>query len=200
MVVCSAIGCKSRSERKEAGITFHRFPLNSEMRNKWIENMKQPGWEPSSKCRLCSKHFEGHFFYKRFDKTFLRDRAAPTIFPELPKFMKLQKLLKRKMMLSPEETIKSGPSTSIGQVSSTPVRKHTEYPETAETVRLRNMLDNLKAKSTKKSVTIKRLGEKLKRCRNRIADLKIALKDLESEALVVCTEQAPVKIGIVNNR
>lgn len=49
--------------------------------------MHRAEWIPTKNNRLCSKHFEKHFFYLSGVKTCLLNGAVPTIFPELPKHM-----------------------------------------------------------------------------------------------------------------
>lgn len=73
-----------------------RFPLKDPERNcVWLKNMKLDGFEPTKNHRLCSKHFEAHFFYKSGEKTSLLNQAVPTIFMELPKSVQPSKILKR---------------------------------------------------------------------------------------------------------
>ncbi|KAJ8911258.1 hypothetical protein NQ315_015260 [Exocentrus adspersus] len=189
MVLCSAFGCKSRSENKEVGITFHRFPRHVERRKSWIRNMRLADWEPTARSRLCSKHFERHLFFIRGTTTCLLKEAVPTLFPELPKYMQPEKLRN----METEGTANSVPSTSTEPVSSVDIKKYS-----AEEESLREMLVNLTAKSKSKSKTIRVIGQRIKRHKKRIVALKKAIKDLETEALVVCTEQVPVKVDIRN--
>lgn len=65
-----------------------RFPLKDPQRSsRWIKQMHIADWTPTTNTRLCSKHFESHFFYKIGNKTCLVDDAVPTIFLELPKYL-----------------------------------------------------------------------------------------------------------------
>lgn len=82
---CSAYSCKSRSEKKVPGITFHRFPINDT--NKlavWVQKMHVVDWTPTTNDKLCSLHFDGSLFYKSGEKTCLLHGAIPTKFEELP--------------------------------------------------------------------------------------------------------------------
>ncbi|XP_063834368.1 THAP domain-containing protein 1-like [Ostrinia nubilalis] len=80
MVNCCIIGCKSRSERKEPNITFHRFPNEPSLRNKWTECTGRVHWHPSQHSRICSRHFESRCFQAKKKGIFLRQSAKPTLF------------------------------------------------------------------------------------------------------------------------
>ncbi|KAL4718703.1 hypothetical protein ACJJTC_011322, partial [Scirpophaga incertulas] len=80
MVNCCVIGCKSRSERKEPNITFHRFPNQPTLRNKWTECTGRVQWHPSQHSRICSRHFESRCFQLKKKGTFLRQSVIPTLF------------------------------------------------------------------------------------------------------------------------
>ncbi|KAJ8911259.1 hypothetical protein NQ315_015261 [Exocentrus adspersus] len=188
MVTCSAFGCKSRSDHSKDnnGVTFHRFPLNEDRKNEWIKNMRLADWKPTIHCRLCSKHFEKQFFFKSGKRICLRKDAVPTLFPELPKYMQPEKLLKRKRVQETERLLEEG--------SAEPVSPEPDTVEpSVETLRLRHKVFLMTEKNKRKSRTIKMLEEKLKRYRDRITALKIAIKELKSDSLIICTEEAPVE-------
>ena len=74
MPVCSALNCKSRQCAASKGkisfhrypnlyltyvqyLKYHRFPVSSPLRRKWLNNMRRKDWSPNRNAVLCSKHF-----------------------------------------------------------------------------------------------------------------------------------------------
>ncbi|XP_030767347.1 THAP domain-containing protein 1 A-like [Sitophilus oryzae] len=108
----SAFKCKSRNDKKEPGVTFHRFPKDPERRKRWVLEMRLAHWTPTNNDRVCSKHFEERWFYKCDTKRRLLDLAVPTIFPEFPKYLQKKKTPERSSMTSSRRLVKSLPSTS----------------------------------------------------------------------------------------
>ncbi|XP_074032118.1 THAP domain-containing protein 2-like [Leptinotarsa decemlineata] len=117
MVKCSSYYCSSNSEKKETGISFHRFPRNEDRRAIWVANMKISNWSPSKNDRICSKHFETCYFYRTEEKTKLLNEAVPTIFPERPS--SLQSIQKNRKRIRPQ-TPEPYPSTSAQLQRDTP--------------------------------------------------------------------------------
>ena len=77
------IGCKSINR---VGLTFHRFPKNSFLREKWLEICGRPITDIGKDLRVCQEHFEEDSY--REGKTFtpegnkrkyLLPNAVPTI-------------------------------------------------------------------------------------------------------------------------
>ncbi|XP_063370771.1 THAP domain-containing protein 5-like [Cydia amplana] len=64
MASCAVRWCKNnlRKVQKKDGITFHRFPSNKSMHQKWTEIIRKqrsdPDWSPSRHSRVCSQHFD----------------------------------------------------------------------------------------------------------------------------------------------
>ena len=54
---CFANNCISK--HSDVGISFHLFPTNDNVRNKWIVNI---GRKPTSQSRVCSLHFKDECF------------------------------------------------------------------------------------------------------------------------------------------
>ncbi len=69
---CSVPGCY-KNTKKNKEVSFHRFPKNKQLRDKWINAIKRKKFVPSDHHRVCSSHFEGG---KRRNAS-----AIPTIFP-----------------------------------------------------------------------------------------------------------------------
>ncbi|CAK1592031.1 unnamed protein product [Parnassius mnemosyne] len=61
-ISCSVLGCKSRTERKICGITFHSFPFNTVTKSKWLEATGRQNWQPTKYSKICSIHFNADAF------------------------------------------------------------------------------------------------------------------------------------------
>ena len=72
---CSAYGCKSGydSQVTSVGISFHSFPKDTELRDKWIRANPRKDFVPSKHSRLCSLHFvDSDFVLKHKDSNSAR--------------------------------------------------------------------------------------------------------------------------------
>ncbi|CAH1977946.1 unnamed protein product [Acanthoscelides obtectus] len=177
MVLCSAFGCKNRSENKVPGITFHRFPLKDPTKNGiWLKNMHLADWFPTKNSRICSKHFETHAFYKVGNRTSLLDDAVPTIFEELPKHLQT-KVTKRP---HPRSRQLITPTASISRKNDPPQ----EDPDTPRKKHLRRQLFAERVKSQEKSREIKVLNQRVRRLKRHIVSLKQVLKASKQNNLV----------------
>ena len=83
MVFCCAPGCKSRGGKfKRGSQTFHRFPAQPLLREKWAEAVARVGWRPNN-SRLCSLHFEDADYEdaeKGLKRARLKSGAVPSVF------------------------------------------------------------------------------------------------------------------------
>ena len=62
---CCVRKCKSGYDSESPGIkkvSFHSFPSDSDLRDKWIQNIANKNWEPKPTSRVCSLHFEENDF------------------------------------------------------------------------------------------------------------------------------------------
>ena len=53
---CVAYGC-SNNPVKDSNLSFHRFPSDTERKDKWANAVRREGWKPTSSSVLCSVHF-----------------------------------------------------------------------------------------------------------------------------------------------
>ena len=100
---CCAPGCRSGYDpcEKQDGISFHQFPCDFEMRQKWISAIHRLDQKPSFQSRICSLHFRpADFVTERQDsnltrtknigsqlkKKVLKKTAIPSVLPNLPLF------------------------------------------------------------------------------------------------------------------
>lgn len=83
---CCLKNCKERQNRNK-NISFHKFPKNPEMREKWIKAINQKDFKPSIHSRICSKHFVKDCFIGNAwsHKRNLKHNALPCVLEELPK-------------------------------------------------------------------------------------------------------------------
>ncbi|XP_046383548.1 uncharacterized protein LOC124154082 isoform X2 [Ischnura elegans] len=92
MVCCSADGCFNSAQNKKPGVSFYRFPQDSERRAAWMKAVRRKNWTPSTNSFLCSEHF----LPEDMDRTSLsnvrlRDNAVPSVFPgHAPRLMNSQ--------------------------------------------------------------------------------------------------------------
>jgi hypothetical protein len=90
-VRCVVRSCNNASYKKDSHCSFHDFPANKELSQKWLaEIMKYEefcGWVPNvppkitEHTKICSEHFEKTCFQEYRRKTRLIPTAVPTIFP-----------------------------------------------------------------------------------------------------------------------
>ncbi|XP_049874047.1 THAP domain-containing protein 1-like [Pectinophora gossypiella] len=114
-MACVAAGCMSRMgvlSESDQKISFHRFPKDPNLRNKWIQNMKRDNWRPSPYSRLCSLHFDVSCYRAGYTSKTLHSDAVPTIFSHIHKDSHKAKL-RRSRPSRPELT----PSTSTSKQS-----------------------------------------------------------------------------------
>ena len=56
---CAAYGCRNSSvkdEEKDKGISLHKFPKESTLRNKWAFAMNRKGFQPNNYSSVCSAY------------------------------------------------------------------------------------------------------------------------------------------------
>ncbi|XP_030052331.1 THAP domain-containing protein 1-like [Microcaecilia unicolor] len=79
MPTCSVSGCTQRN--RQNGITFHRFPSDPVLRQRWITAIQRECFVPSKFAVLCSKHFrEEDVDRTSLSVVRLREGAVPSIF------------------------------------------------------------------------------------------------------------------------
>ncbi|XP_075978901.1 THAP domain-containing protein 1-like isoform X2 [Anticarsia gemmatalis] len=82
MVTCSILNCKNSSvncSTASNGVTFHHFPRDPKMREKWIAATGKKDWVPSNYNRVCSHHFKSDLFEIKSNRRHLFIHAVPTI-------------------------------------------------------------------------------------------------------------------------
>ncbi|CAG4969842.1 unnamed protein product [Colias eurytheme] len=83
MVRCSVLGCKSDSGMKLPNLSFHSFPINDDLRMRWIEATERPNFTPNKFSKLCSKHFAANDIFKKRKLTVLHPNAVPMLKSEI---------------------------------------------------------------------------------------------------------------------
>ncbi|XP_050306837.1 PHD finger protein 20 isoform X2 [Anthonomus grandis grandis] len=81
---CSVQNCGSDSTKREhAGVTYHKVPLHTDIRPKWISLCRIPEEENTSKVLyVCSRHFlRADFCNFKGKKYMLRQGVLPSVFP-----------------------------------------------------------------------------------------------------------------------
>ena len=84
---CAVPSCKSLANRRSNEESFFSFPSRTDVRQKWIENLRRAGrsetWSPSRNQRVCGRHFDSACFYPTAQNVVrkykrLRQTAFPT--------------------------------------------------------------------------------------------------------------------------
>ncbi|XP_050426171.1 uncharacterized protein LOC126836639 isoform X2 [Adelges cooleyi] len=92
MVSCFICGRSRNEKSKEAKITFHRFPINDTLRQKWYEfvlnNSLNPG-KIKKYSSVCSTHFHQKDIINYKRTTYLTETAVPMIYISRVKNAKL---------------------------------------------------------------------------------------------------------------
>ncbi|XP_026076806.1 uncharacterized protein LOC113055066 [Carassius auratus] len=79
---CCVPFCKM-SSRYNSVISFHSFPMNEEMRKKWLQNIRRENYNVTVNTRVCSRHFTSDDFIKPSTPTarrLLKKGVEPTLF------------------------------------------------------------------------------------------------------------------------
>ena len=91
MVYCCVPLCKNE-DSKGIGVSFHKFPTNEDLREKWLKVISRQGpeknsiWQPSKKSVVCSQHFDYSCFSISTTNRRLLPNSVPTIFPGYPSY------------------------------------------------------------------------------------------------------------------
>ncbi|KAJ8712135.1 hypothetical protein PYW07_004977 [Mythimna separata] len=81
MVTCAVLGCESSKKNNPHNYSFHHFPIDPVIRDKWLRMLHKPNWTPFKYSTICSKHFESRCFLATPDqkRRKLRHGSVPTI-------------------------------------------------------------------------------------------------------------------------
>lgn len=115
---CSVESCLSDSSRPEdTGVTFHKVPLHSDIRPKWMSLCRIPDDKKDIKViYICSRHFlNADFCNFKGKKYMLRQGVLPSVFPwnKLKKeFKKTVKSSEESDTLTTNEEMKGKPTTA----------------------------------------------------------------------------------------
>ena len=61
MVNCCVPGCVNYSA-KSNGISYHKFPRDTQRRKAWLERIRRANMPPLENCYVCSEHFSAESF------------------------------------------------------------------------------------------------------------------------------------------
>ena len=61
MVNCCVPGCVNYSA-KSNGISYHKFPRDTQRRKAWLERIRRNNMPPLENCYVCSEHFSAESF------------------------------------------------------------------------------------------------------------------------------------------
>ncbi|XP_005808174.1 THAP domain-containing protein 6-like [Xiphophorus maculatus] len=79
---CAALDCTKRCtvQTRTSGVTFHRFPKETNLRKRWVKAIRRKGFSPNTSTRLCSEHFKQEDFDRTGQTVRLREGVVPSIF------------------------------------------------------------------------------------------------------------------------
>ena len=116
---CVAYGC-SNNPVKDPNLSFHRFPSDTERKDKWANAVRRKGWKPTSSSVLCSAHFTRDQFQVPpglKQRARLHPTAIPTIFPSHPVYLQPEAKKPRRQLVRNEYTpqrLQSPPESESG--------------------------------------------------------------------------------------
>ncbi|XP_065223280.1 THAP domain-containing protein 6-like isoform X2 [Planococcus citri] len=75
---CEVNGCINRTSDKKKGISFHRFPDDDVLKQKWIDLLSRDDWVPNPLGKVCSTHFKTEEILKNPSAKALLIKTAET--------------------------------------------------------------------------------------------------------------------------
>lgn len=86
MVWCAIPFCRvnTKPERQARLTSFHEFPVEPSLREKWVEVIRavRPQWIPKETSKICGNHFKKGDFKEGLKIKALKPRVIPTVFEE----------------------------------------------------------------------------------------------------------------------
>ena len=76
---CSVPLC-SVSSRYNSCISFHSFPVEEEIRKRWLVNIRRSNFQITKHTKVCSVHFKSDYFVEGTIRRRLKKGAIPKIF------------------------------------------------------------------------------------------------------------------------
>lgn len=108
MVYCCIPYCTSKSG-KSKGISFHYFPCDSSLEQKWLKAISRENFTPNNNAKsvsqaVCSLHFQDTDYKTGLKKRCLKPLSVPSIFPSYPSY-KVPKLIPARRLLERKDLI-----------------------------------------------------------------------------------------------
>ncbi|XP_063544329.1 THAP domain-containing protein 2-like [Cydia strobilella] len=79
MVSCSVPDCITTGRNNPGKHSFHRFPKDPNVRQKWLRAMNRQSWTPHKNSVVCGKHFAINRFRGVINKI-VKTGSIPTLF------------------------------------------------------------------------------------------------------------------------
>ena len=116
---CNVPGCKSgyaplKKELEyptveETKISFHKFPIDPDLRQEWLKNIKRDNWEPFPNSHVCSLHFK--------EDDFQINSKDGNKYRKKPLSWDCDKLVQRRLLPNAVPTVFSNSSSAIRKSS-----------------------------------------------------------------------------------
>lgn len=169
---CAAYGCDNSSVKSsDAGVSFHSFPSEKGIRDRWIVLTQRKNFNPGKYSYLCSEHFLSTDYVEYSSVKKLYPNAVPSVFPSLPTYLQPPQKPRRSTVIEKRlcNDIKACSSSSLVDSSLASSSENIAEIRIAE---LEKKVDLL----------TKKLNDSRKRCKlknNRALRLKKKIKSLE---------------------
>lgn len=128
---CCVPFCKNE-KGKSKGISFHEFPIDEDLKNRWLKTISRDNFVPNVKSNsslVCSEHFSTDDYVPNLKRRILKRGSVPSVFSnypahKIPPVIKPRRNIirqslqgKRKRCISPQERCCSPPSDNTKYIS-----------------------------------------------------------------------------------
>ncbi|XP_060805453.1 THAP domain-containing protein 5 [Amyelois transitella] len=181
MTRCSILECRNNSRTSNlirSGVSYHRFPKDSDLRDKWIAATGRINWTPTKTSCICSEHFAEK-------EILLTDKGYRYLNPDV---VPTKKIMIYQNESSEEENSSNTDLDEDGSNSETPKRKAyvktdplnidpvTNKSSSMDSSVLAGMLRRTRILIIKKDLQIKRLQAQNRRMRQKLENMEKYLK------------------------
>ncbi|KFM75138.1 THAP domain-containing protein 6, partial [Stegodyphus mimosarum] len=108
--------CTSKQGKTKL-VTFHEFPCEETLREKWIKNISRKDysgdlWRPADRSVVCSRHFEKRSYKEGCKIRVLKKDSVPTVFEDYSNCVELNSQRQIKKLKLSNERVNSENNTN----------------------------------------------------------------------------------------